>query len=60
MNDVIRIVPVATLSPADVELRRGHRCHSELVQLTCPPLPCQGQTASRPKQDHLNTKGRST
>jgi hypothetical protein len=29
MNDVIRIVPVATLSPADVELRRGHRCHKQ-------------------------------
>jgi hypothetical protein len=27
MNGVIRIVPVAALSPADVELCRGHRCH---------------------------------
>jgi hypothetical protein len=27
MNDVIRSVAVARLSPADVELRRGHRCH---------------------------------
>jgi hypothetical protein len=27
MNDVLRIVPVAVLSPADVELRGGRWCH---------------------------------